>query len=93
LQLTPGLEPFGVQHIASNYYREKLSSVLERVFDELSTEEEVILIDRLVIDIGRITETSLRGMTTDDELYATIKRELIRALRGERPEARLKRDI
>ena len=42
LKIAPGLEPFGVQHAASGFYRDTLLSVLERVFDELSTEEMAV---------------------------------------------------
>jgi hypothetical protein len=91
LRIAPGLEPFGVQHAASGFYRDTLLSALERVFDELSTEDEVILIDRLVIDIGSIAENCLHGFSAGDELYVLIKKELQRVLKGERPEVGLLR--
>jgi len=91
LRIAPGLEPFGVQHAASSFYRDKLLSVLERVFDELSKEEEVIMIDRLVIDIGRIAEKTLRGNGSDAELYTVIRKQLLSVMKGERPEAGLSR--
>jgi Contractile injection system tape measure protein len=87
LTVGPGLEPFGVQHAASRYYRNILLPILERIFDELSVEEEVIRIDRLMIDIGRIAETSLQSGLANGELYALIRKEVLQVVQGNQPDA------
>ena len=86
LAVAPGLEPFAMQHAASRYYHDILLPALERVFDELSVEEEVIHIDRLLIDIGAIALKNLQNGAPGPALYATIKKELQKTLNGERPE-------
>lgn len=86
LTISPGSEAFALQHEASRYYREVVLPVLERVFDELSDEEEVIRIDRLIIDLGRIRENSLQKRVSDAELYTLIRKEVQRVLKEERQE-------
>jgi hypothetical protein len=83
LAIGPGLEAFAVQHAASRFLQDVLTPVLERVFDELAGEEEVICIDRLVLDLGLFGEWQLSRGAMDRELYELLKGAIQRALADE----------
>ena len=86
LLVDPGLDAFAIQQAASNCYWEEILPVLERVFDELSSEGEYLRVDRLELDLGKITADYLRAGGIRAGLYALLKRQLEEGLKG-RPSA------
>jgi hypothetical protein len=86
LLVDPGLDAFAIQQAASNCYWEEILPVLERVFDELSSEGEYLRVDRLELDLGKITAADLRGGGMRAGLYTLLKRQLEEGLKG-RPSA------
>jgi hypothetical protein len=81
LLVDPSLDAFGLQQAVSNYYWSEIVPVLERIFDELSTEGVTLRLDRLELDLGMLTEISLRkGMKK--ELYDLLRAQLQDALSG-----------
>src|SRR2546423_5857295 len=46
------LDAFEVQHLLSNYYQNEIIPMLEKLFNEVSTEEETILLETQEIDLG-----------------------------------------
>lgn len=80
LQIEPGLDAFGVQQAASSCYWGDILPTLEKIFDELSTEGECIRLDRLEIDLGKITAGDLRSAGIRDILYALVRRQLQEAI-------------
>jgi hypothetical protein len=86
IDIGPRTDAFRIQHAASQYARNTLLPALEKIFDELSGEDEVIHIDRLFIDLGWIGEAGLQATILDQSLYQFIKEELRRVILGERPD-------
>ena len=60
LQLSPELEASTIQHKFSQLYWQELVPELEVLFNQLTTVEEVVIIDRLEIDLGTLAPSSLR---------------------------------
>jgi hypothetical protein len=52
LTISGRLDAFRTQHLAGPFYYRQLLPALQRVFDELSSEDEVISIDKLELDLG-----------------------------------------
>lgn len=79
LLVDPSLDAFGLQQAASNYYWSEIVPVLERIFDELSTDGETIRLDRLELDLGMLTDGLLRT-AMKQELYVLLRRQVEDAL-------------
>lgn len=73
LTIPDGIDAFHAQHEASRYFRDQILPALEKIFDELSVDGEVIHLDYLFIDLGRIGDAFLRSGRLDDELYKLLK--------------------
>ena len=54
LRVDAHLDAFSVQHQAREYYYHRLVPAIEKIFDELSSDDEVISIDKLEIDLGNL---------------------------------------
>jgi hypothetical protein len=85
LQITlgPRVEAFSAQHAASHFYREVLVPLLERAFDELAGEGDILRFDRLVLDLGTIGESHLHKHIQGQELYLLLKAQLQRIINKE----------
>ncbi len=55
LTISNGLGAFRIQQLASDYYWHTLLPALEEVFNSLSSDDEIIQMDKLEIDLGSIT--------------------------------------
>lgn len=60
LQLSPELEAATIQHQFSQLYWQELVPELDQLFNQLTTADEVITIDRLEIDLGHFAPSELR---------------------------------
>jgi Contractile injection system tape measure protein len=78
---------FKLQEQASRQFYSRVLPLLERVFDKLGPEGEIVSIDELVIDIGAITAEKLEDGSWADDLYIKVleqAEELIREGGGQR---------
>ena len=82
LEMDMRLDAFALQQSASNYYWQRIVPVLERLFDQLSVEEEWVQLDRLEIDLGTITENIFHERSLDRHLYGLLRDGLREALDG-----------
>jgi hypothetical protein len=76
LTIPAGIDPFQAQHEASRFFREQLLPALERIFDELSPEGEVIRLDYCCIDLGAISSAFLRNGRIDEALRQLMAAEI-----------------
>jgi hypothetical protein len=83
LAVPPGVDAFRMQHAASRFYREQLLPALEKIFDELSGDLEVIHLDQCVIDLGSMGAAVLESGFIDEALYRLLRAELRRAIERE----------
>ena len=91
LIIPPEIDAFQAQHAASRWFREQLLPMLERIFDELSGEGEVIYLDHFFIDLGVIGAVDFQKGIIDESIYRLMKAEVRKAIEkelAERPGAR-----
>jgi hypothetical protein len=67
---------FRIQHRFGEHYRNEIVPILESVFYEYCDEDEVLLLDRLEIDLGTITEEALEKNKLEDVLLAAFRASL-----------------
>src|SRR5580700_8214220 len=91
IDIGPRSDAFRIQHAAAQYARNTLLPALDEIFNELSTEDVVIYIDRIYIDLGFLDEASLQAGVLTSAMYQRIKEELWRVILGESPENRVTR--
>jgi hypothetical protein len=76
LSVDAGQNAFSIQQRARDFYYQQIAPVLEKLFDELSTENEVIQIEKLEIDLGDLGWTN-KSFTLDKEsIYRILKQSL-----------------
>ena len=80
LRIDAHLNAFLIQQQSKEYYYHHMVPVLEKIFDEVSSEEEVISIDKLEIDLGELLWKSDRLSPDDGALYKILKESLKKSL-------------
>lgn len=80
LQLAKQLDSFRVQQQFSDQFWKYLVPLLDHEFDKMATEEEVISLDRIEIDLGVITEAQISQIVWNPELYELFKTEIKKAI-------------
>jgi hypothetical protein len=80
LQLDKQLDSFRIQQQFSDQFWKYLLPLLEHEFDKMATEEEVISLDRIEIDLGVITEAQISQIVWNPDLYELFKTEIKKAI-------------
>ncbi|RQO66350.1 hypothetical protein DBR43_29455 [Pedobacter sp. KBW06] len=80
LQLDKQLDSFRIQQQFSDQFWKYLVPLLEHEFDKMVTEEEVISLDRIEIDLGVITEAQISQIVWNPDLYELFKTEIKKAI-------------
>lgn len=73
---------FRLQQALSRHYWQEILPEIEDVFDACSTENEVICIDRLEIDLGQVTVATLTGDRLPAFLVDAIRHQLREGIRA-----------
>lgn len=76
------LDAFRVQHQLSQVYWNALLPAIEKAFDEVDNSDEVIVIDKLEIDLGQLTQSHLTQKEWITDLQHTLAKELKASLSG-----------
>ena len=63
---------FGLQQQVSGQFYQQIHPVLERVFDALGPEGQLVSFDQFVIDLGAVTATSVEDGSWMDGLYSKL---------------------
>lgn len=69
-----------MQQDLSGLYWERIVPALERLFDELAPPHELIRIDKLEIDLGRISQETLLSVSFIDQLLEQLSVAIVQAL-------------
>lgn len=70
------LDAFRIQQILSTRNRDSIIPLLEKEFDRLSSDDEVISLDRLEIDLGAIPESRIGQPGWDSELIKRVQEQI-----------------
>jgi hypothetical protein len=91
LTISGRLDAFRAQHLAGPFYYRQLLPALEKVFNELSHENEVIHLDQLELDLGVIPLHELETITWNNEWETIIREQITTALQEQRKNASMQR--
>jgi hypothetical protein len=80
LKLKSDRDAFRMQHLISEHYRNEVINLLETIFDNYCSEEEVLLLDKVEIDFGVISEADLEKGRWDENILANFKANLLEQL-------------
>ncbi|HTN06765.1 contractile injection system tape measure protein [Agriterribacter sp.] len=84
LQLNKETDAFRVQQTVSTCYRQHLLPLLENIFNEMSSADEVIHIDHLEIDLGMVSEEEMIKGDWGNTVLLKIKEQLYRQVKKNR---------
>lgn len=73
LTLDSSLDHFHIQQLVSSQYWSQMVPLLQKAFDTIGNEEEVIQLDKLEIDLGRLTVKSLEKNEWGRSLQSKIE--------------------
>ncbi len=73
LSLAKQQDAFGMQHSISSHYYSCLLPLLEKVFNQYSTEDEVLVLDKLEIVLGSIPQKDIGKDKWDDSILSSIE--------------------
>jgi hypothetical protein len=80
LTLPPAIDAFRAQQAAGRYFHEQLLPMLEAIFDELSTGDEVWHLDSCQIDLGVLDLASLYDLAAGETIYQRLRAEVKRVI-------------
>jgi hypothetical protein len=83
-------EAYRLQQLISDRYRRNITIVLQKAFDKVSREDEVICIDRLEIDLGLITEKEIEKGTWESIIFKIVTEQFDRLKQKTSPEKIIK---
>ncbi len=72
LKLDKKVNYYHIQQQVSDWYRNEIVPLLEKVFDEISNEDELMEIDRFEVDLGVVSEKEIG----DDDWIREIKKKI-----------------
>lgn len=76
LEISSSLNAYAVQHSMSDHFWKHIYPLLEKIFDELGSENEFIKLDKLEIDLGCITQEYLERATWPATYLQEIEQKL-----------------
>lgn len=82
LRLYNRKDAFRRQHQINEHYWNDILPLMEKLFDEATSEDETLYIELLEIDLGVLTEEQLSGTRWDAEIFARIADQLRKKLSG-----------
>lgn len=77
LTLAKKLDAFSIQQKISDQYHAKIVPLLQQAFDAISSEDEVITIDRLEVNIGTINLKELEKAEWTEKIFKSVSEQLI----------------
>lgn len=87
LTINSRLDAFRAQHLAGPFYYRQLLPALEKIFNELSTTDEIISVDKLELDLGIIPLHEMEAITWNSEWETLLREQIQSALQEQRKNA------
>ena len=92
LQIDSRLDAFHLQHIVSEHFWAEVIPILQKVFDSITNENEIIRLDRLEIDLGLISVKDIEKGEWVTKLGEILQKELAKQLRENHPSRLIHRE-
>lgn len=80
IRISRGLDAFDIQHRAGDYYYQKVLPALDQIFDELTSDQTSIEIERLEIDLGVISASDIEANIFNSEHFRLLKESITKEL-------------
>jgi hypothetical protein len=80
LELDAGQNAFSIQQQLRDHYYQQIAPALERLFDELSSENEIIQFEKLEIHLGDLGWNNDRFTSDKDSIYKILKQSFSKAI-------------
>jgi hypothetical protein len=80
IELNSQQEAFRVQHLVSEHYWKEIVPILQKVFDSITSENEIIRLEHLEIDLGVISIKDIEQGKWVDKLETILKKQLDKIL-------------
>lgn len=80
LTINGRLDAFRTQHLAGPFFYRQLLPALEKIFDELSDDDQTISLDTLHLDLDIIPVKDLEGATWNNEWETILRKQVSTAL-------------
>ena len=91
LTLNKKMDAFAIQHLVSERYWREIVPLLQKLFDNASTEHEIIHLDKLEVDLGIINIKDIEKGRWNDEVYKKISEQLKLVNAGQPSEEKVKK--
>ncbi len=76
LMLNKKMDAFSIQHLVSEHYWREIVPVLQKAFDAASSEDEIIQLDKLEIDLGIINLKDIEKGRWEENVFKKISEQL-----------------
>ena len=84
LQIDKDLDAFKIQQQVSNHYLQQIVPTLQKEFDAITNEDEILIIDKLEIDLGTISATEINSIKTDNAFIKKTLEQTIEHIKKEK---------
>lgn len=84
LLIDKNLDSFQIQQQASNHYLQQIVPLLQIEFDALSNEDEILMIDKLEIDIGTIVADEISNVKIDNAFIKKVVQQTTEHIKKEK---------
>ena len=90
LSFSKRLNTYAIQQRVSDYYFAKIVPLLQKAFDEASTNDEITSIDRLTVDLGILSEKEIEEGTWEEKVFKKITEQLTSLKHRSSPDVKVK---
>jgi hypothetical protein len=66
LQIDKTLDSFNIQQQVSNHFLQQIVPLLQKEFDALTNEDELLILDKMEIDLGKISAAEINNIKIDN---------------------------
>ena len=84
LQIEKSIDSFHIQQQMSNHYLQQIVPTLQKEFDAITNEDEILIIDKLEIDLGTISATEINSIKTDNAFIKKTLEQTIEHIKKEK---------
>ena len=84
LQIDKSLDAFKIQQQVNNHYLQQIVPTLQKEFDAITNEDEILIIDKLEIDVGTISATEINSIKTDNAFIKKTVEQTIEHIKKEK---------